>query len=24
VSMATHERPDLRFHHRCYRTWCAS
>ena len=24
VSMAAHERPDLRFHHRCYRTWCAS
>jgi len=20
---ATQERPDLRFHHRCYRTWCA-
>jgi hypothetical protein len=24
VSMVAHERPDLRFHHRCYRTWCAS
>jgi hypothetical protein len=20
---ATRQRPDLRFHHRCYRTWCA-
>lgn len=24
VSIAANEQPDLRFHHRCYRTWCAS